>query len=71
MRRFLEIANRKSTKGGSGITFAQAMAFDLPYANASFNRVLSSLMFHHLTREDKLRTLREVNRFCAMTVKFT
>lgn len=60
--KILEIARRKIIKAGLGIAFAQAMAFNLPYADASFDRVLSSLMFHHLTREDKVRTLREVNR---------
>jgi ubiquinone/menaquinone biosynthesis C-methylase UbiE len=38
------------------------MAFDLPYADASFDRVISSLLFHHLARENKERTLREISR---------
>jgi ubiquinone/menaquinone biosynthesis C-methylase UbiE len=38
------------------------MAFDLPYTDSSFDRVLSSLMFHHLTRENKVRSLTEVYR---------
>ncbi len=29
---------------------------------ASFDRVLSSFMFHHLTRDEKLGTLRDVSR---------
>jgi SAM-dependent methyltransferase len=38
------------------------MSFNLPYADESFDRVVSSLFFHHLTRENKLKTLREVWR---------
>jgi SAM-dependent methyltransferase len=38
------------------------MAFELPYSDDSFDRVLSSLLFHHLTRENKIRTLTEVFR---------
>ena len=38
------------------------MAFALPYQDGSFDRVLSSLLFHHLTRDDKQRSLREVRR---------
>jgi SAM-dependent methyltransferase len=60
--KILEIARRKTNKAGLEISLNQAMAFDLPYSDASFDRVLSSLMFHHLTRDNKLRTLREVNR---------
>jgi ubiquinone/menaquinone biosynthesis C-methylase UbiE len=38
------------------------MAFEVPYPDASFNRVISSLLFHHLTREKKERTLKEIFR---------
>jgi SAM-dependent methyltransferase len=38
------------------------MAFELPYPDASFDRVISSLLFHHLTREKKERTLKEIFR---------
>ena len=38
------------------------MSFSLPYPEASFDRVLSSLFFHHLTTENKVKTLREVKR---------
>ena len=34
----------------------------MPYEDESFDRVVSSLFFHHLTRENKLKTLREVKR---------
>jgi len=38
------------------------MAFQLPYPDNSFDRVLSSLVFHHLTTENKQRTMQEIYR---------
>jgi len=60
--KILEIGRRKAENVGLYITFTQAMAFDLPHPDASFDRVLSSLMFHHLTHEDKVRAMKEVSR---------
>lgn len=60
--KILEIARAKVTKTGLGIPLEHGMAFELPYPDHSFDRVLSSLLFHHLTRENKGRTLREVFR---------
>ena len=58
----LKLARSKAARAGLDIHLDQAMAFELPYPEASFDRVLSSLVLHHLTRENKLRTLREVFR---------
>jgi len=58
----LEIARTKARKAGLEIQFDEGMSFDLPYTNESFDRVTSSLFFHHLTRENKAKTLREVRR---------
>lgn len=58
----LEIARAKAAEAGVDIALDHGMAFELPYPDASFHRVLSSLLFHHLTRENKVRTLREVFR---------
>ncbi len=44
------------------ITFNKGISFELPYPNHSFDRVVTSLMFHHLTLENKLRTLNEIFR---------
>jgi SAM-dependent methyltransferase len=38
------------------------MSYELPYDDASFDRVLSSLFFHHLILRDKERTIAEVAR---------
>mgnify|MGYP002371252344 FL=1 len=58
----LDIARAKAKDSGVEIEFDEGMSFELPYEDASFDRVVSSLFFHHLTREDKLRTLSEVRR---------
>ena len=58
----LEIAQVKVARSGLGVTLDYGMAFDLPYSDGSFDCVLSSLLFHHLTRENKIRTLSEVIR---------
>jgi SAM-dependent methyltransferase len=58
----LEIARAKAERAGVAITLERAMAYELPHADGSFDRVLSSLVFHHLTRADKARTFREAHR---------
>ena len=58
----LEIARTKIAKSGLAITLDKGMSFSLPYPDNSFDRVFSGLLFHHLTREDKTSTLREVYR---------
>ena len=58
----LQVAEVKAAKAGLEVTFVRGIAFDLPYADNSFERVLSSLLFHHLTRENKVRALREAFR---------
>lgn len=58
----LEIAREKAQAQGVHITLDQGMAYQLPYPNASFDRVLSSLVLHHLTPQDRERALREVYR---------
>jgi ubiquinone/menaquinone biosynthesis C-methylase UbiE len=58
----LERARAKAARAGVGVAFDEGLSFELPYADRSFDRVLSSLFFHHLTRANKLRTLDEVRR---------
>lgn len=61
--KILALAREKTQRAGNaGIRFDEGMSFDLPYADDSFDRVVSSLFFHHLTRENKLKTLFEVHR---------
>ncbi len=60
--RVLEIGRAKAARAGLDIVFDQGMADQLPYPDSSFDRVVSSLMFHHLAREPKQRAMREVLR---------
>ena len=55
-------AERKVANEKLSIRLDQGYSDRLPYDDASFDRVFSSLMFHHLTAEDKEPTLREVHR---------
>ena len=55
-------AREKAAEGGLEVTFDEAFGGDLPYADGSFDRVLSSLVLHHLTRDEKLEALREMRR---------
>ncbi len=58
----LEIARSKANRAGVNITFDNAMAFKLPYPDNSFNRVLSSLVIHHLSSENKQLVMHEIYR---------
>ena len=58
----LQIARKKVTKAGLDIKLDQGMSFELPYPDRSFDRVVSSLVFHHLNRENKVRTFEEIFR---------
>jgi len=58
----LAIAKTKSEKAGVAINFVRGFADEIPYPPESFDRVLSSFMFHHLTPDEKLGTLRDVSR---------
>jgi ubiquinone/menaquinone biosynthesis C-methylase UbiE len=58
----LAIARAKAALQNAIITFDEGMAFQLPYLDDSFDRVVSSLVFHHLTTEDKQRALYETFR---------
>lgn len=60
--KILELARSKGAAQQLDIRFDNGMSFDLPYRNESFDRVISSLFFHHLTRESKLKTMAEVAR---------
>ncbi len=58
----LSLASRKAAASGASISFVRGLATDLPFADGAFDRVVSSLFFHHLDREAKERTLREIHR---------
>ena len=58
----LAVCRRKSNRVGLAIEFDRGFADQMPYADASFDRVFSSFMFHHLTADEKSATLREIRR---------
>ena len=60
--RALARGQRKAARAGVSIRFDQGFANALPYSDAHFDRVFSSLMFHHLPHDTKLGTMREVRR---------
>ncbi len=55
-------SRRKASRAGVSIRFDQGFANALPYPDACFDRVFSSLMFHHLPHDAKLAAMREVRR---------
>ena len=58
-------AKRKAERAGASIRWDQGFADELPYPDASFDRVFSSMMFHHLETGDKAKMLGEVKRVLA------
>lgn len=59
----LDIARRKATEAGVvGISFVQGSASMLPFDDATFDCIASSLVIHHLTLENKQWALRECQR---------
>lgn len=58
----LERARAKTEGEGLEVRFDEGLSTRLPYEDAAFDRVLSTLFFHHLTREDKRRTAAELAR---------
>ena len=58
----LAIARAKAEQQKASIMFDEGLASQLPYRDAFFDIVLSSLVIHHLTTEDKQRALGEAYR---------
>lgn len=58
----LTIAKEKIKKANANITITKYDGVKLPYSNACFDRVLTSLVFHHLTSEQKHNSLFEIKR---------
>lgn len=58
----LNFARRKAVRAGTEIALTHGMSYDLPYANEFFDTVVTSLLLHHLSTENKRRTLKEIFR---------
>ncbi len=55
-------ARLKAKNNHCAINFYQGFSDQLPFADATFDRVFSTLFFHHLTLERKIKTLHEILR---------
>lgn len=58
----LKVARYKSARLNVQVKFDVGFADKLPYPDESFDRVLSSIMIHHLKTPDKIQAAREVHR---------
>ncbi len=58
----LEMARRKARAAEAAIHFDQGLSFALSYPEGHFDRITSSLFFHHLSWPDKVRTAAELHR---------
>jgi len=55
-------ARRKAEERGFAVRLDRGFSDEMPYAEASFDRVFSAFMLHHLTLDEKAKTLREARR---------
>lgn len=58
----INVAKEKATKSGSRLRLQVALIEALPFPDASFELVTSSLMLHHLTQDQKRAGLAQVRR---------
>jgi ubiquinone/menaquinone biosynthesis C-methylase UbiE len=56
----LGIARKKSN--GTNIQWDEGLASSLPYPDSVFDRVVTSLVIHHLTADNKRRAFKEIHR---------
>ena len=60
--RALARARRKAERAAVHVRFDRGFADAIGYADTTFDRVFSSMMFHHLEPQDKEPALREMHR---------
>ncbi len=56
------LASKKARQAHVSAQFIRALSYSLPYPPKAFDRVVSSLLFHHLSWADKTRTALEAFR---------
>lgn len=61
-KQILSIAEKKLKKSGTEVSIVHYDGNMLPFSNSYFDRVVSSLVFHHLTKEQKHQALTEIFR---------
>jgi ubiquinone/menaquinone biosynthesis C-methylase UbiE len=55
-------ANKKASKGGIDVVFKKAFAQNLPFPDAQFDAVLTTVMLHHLPRKARQLSACEMRR---------
>jgi ubiquinone/menaquinone biosynthesis C-methylase UbiE len=55
-------ASSRARKRGAPVTFQSAFAQDLPFAGASFDAVVCTLVLHHVAEDDQLTAVQEMYR---------
>jgi len=60
--RALARGQRKAERAAVSVRFDRGFSDALGYGDARFDRVFSSMMFHHLASDEKENTLREIHR---------
>lgn len=68
--KIISIAKEKLLKTGLIIDVQQYDGNRLPYADNSFDHVMSSLVFHHLTLQQKYFALEEIHRILKPSAQF-
>ena len=58
----LEIAEKKSYREGMDIHLIKYDGISLPFANESFDKVVTSFVLHHLSTEEKFKIFKEIYR---------
>jgi ubiquinone/menaquinone biosynthesis C-methylase UbiE len=58
----LSIARRKVEESSAAVRLVRYDGNKLPFESRTFDRAVSSLVFHHLTRSQRQQALRELNR---------
>jgi SAM-dependent methyltransferase len=58
-------ARAKAAREGAAVEWQQGFGDALPFADGAFDRVVSSLVFHHLTHDGRRATLAEIARVLA------
>lgn len=60
--KILELARQKSRSAGVEIKFVEGLSSEMTFPDECFDKVVSSLFFHHLNRISKEKTLRQILR---------
>lgn len=69
-RKMIKQARRKVQRSGCKIKYQVGSSESLPYKSNVFNVVFSSLIYHHLTYEEKRKTLGEIHRVLKPTGRY-